>query len=202
MRRSETNSNRAPANATAPRTARPRVAVWLLAGLLGLVTVAVYWPALRYDFINFDDPAYVTANPYVQNGLNWASLKWAFRNTDQAAYWAPVTWLSHMLDCQLYGVKPWGHHFTNVLLHAFNAALVFILLRQLTGAVWRSLLVAALFAVHPLHVESVAWVAERKDVLSTFFGLLSLILYTRYAQTKQPLNSQPLGATKRSAGGE
>ena len=113
--------------------------------------------------------------------IDLGELKWAFLNP-VAANWHPLTVLSHMLDCQLFGLKPWGHHLTNVLLHALNAALVFVLLRQMTGATWRSLLVAALFAVHPLRVESVAWVAERKDVLSGFFGLLSLIFYARYAE--------------------
>ena len=108
-------------------------------------------------------------------------LRWAFRS-DYAGNWHPVTWLSHMLDCQLFGLKPWGHHLTNVLLHALNAGLVFALLQLMTGATWRSLLVAALFALHPLRVESVAWVSERKDVLSGFFGLLALIAYARYAQ--------------------
>ncbi len=126
---------------------------------------------------------YVTANAHVR-GLTWESVKWAFR-TGCAGNWHPVTWLSHMLDCQLFGLKPWGHHLTNVLLHALNAVLVFALLQQMTGATWRSLLVAALFALHPLRVESVAWVAERKDVLSAFFGLLALIAYARYAQRQK-----------------
>ena len=121
---------------------------------------------LRCDFINYDDPDYVTANPHVQGGLNWEGVKWAFGNTKQAAYWAPVMWLSHMLACQLFGLNPWGHHLINVLLHAVNTALVFLLLRRLTGANWRSWMVAALFGLHPLRVESVAWVTERKDVLS------------------------------------
>jgi protein O-mannosyl-transferase len=99
--------------------------------------------------------------------------------------------LSHMLDCQLFGLNPWGHHLTSVLFHAFNAVLVFVLLRQLTGAMWRSLLVAALFAVHPLRVESVAWVSERKDVLSAFFGLLSLIAYTRYVRKPEAGSQKP-----------
>jgi len=154
-----------------------------------LMTIGVYWPARRCNFISCDDPDYVTANPQVQAGLTWESVKWAFSHM-VASNWHPVTMLSHMLDCQLFGLNPWGHHLTNVLLHAFNTALVFLLLRRLTSAVWRSFMVAALFAVHPLHVESVAWVAERKDVLSGFFGLLSLIFYVRYAQAKQILNSQ------------
>ena len=124
---------------------------------------------------------YVTANPHVQGGLTWEGVKWAFLNP-VCCNWHPLTVLSHMLDCQLFGLKPWGHHLTNVLLHALNAVLVFVLLRQMTGATWRSLLVAALFALHPLRVESVAWVAERKDVLSGCFGLLALIFYARYAE--------------------
>jgi tetratricopeptide (TPR) repeat protein len=118
-------------------------------------------------------------------------VKWAFGNTEQAAYWAPVLWLSHLLACQLFGLNPWGHHLINVLLHAVNTVLVFLLLRRLTGAMWRSLLVAALFGLHPLRVESVAWVTERKDVLSACFGLLALIFYARYAQNKASLNPQP-----------
>ncbi len=152
-----------------------------LALLLALATIILYWPATHHDFINYDDPAYVTSNVHVQNGLTLENLKWAFSNPVDGN-WHPVTMLSHMLDCQLFGLKPWGHHLTSLLLHALNTALVFLLLRTLTGAVWRSLLVAALFGAHPLHVESVAWVAERKDVLSAFFGFLSLLFYARYAQ--------------------
>ena len=119
-----------------------------------------------------------------KTGLTWESMKWACLNP-VCCNWHPLTVLSHMLDCQLFGLKPWGHHLTNVLLHALNAGLVFALLQQMTGATWRSLLVAALFAVHPLRVESVAWVAERKDVLSGFFGLLALMAYARYAQGRR-----------------
>jgi tetratricopeptide (TPR) repeat protein len=149
--------------------------------LLGLVTLALYWPATHHDFVNYDDDVYVTANVHVQAGLTWENLKWAFVNPVNAN-WHPLTVLSHMLDCQLYGLNPWGHHLTSILLHTVNTMLVFLLLCRLTGAVWRSALVAALFGWHPLHVESVAWVAERKDVLSTFFGLLALICYARYAE--------------------
>jgi hypothetical protein len=155
--------------------------VWLIAVVLVLVTVAVYWPATRCDFVNYDDQLHVTANLQVQKGLTVESVKWAWINPVNSI-WHPLTVWSHMLDCQLFGLKPWGHHLTSVLLHALNAGLVFALLRLMTGAAWRSLLVAALFALHPLHVESVAWVSERKDVLSGFFGLLSLIAYARYAQ--------------------
>jgi Flp pilus assembly protein TadD len=158
-----------------------RFPVWLLAALLALVTITVYWPATRCDFVNFDDNFYVTENVHVQQGLTPEGLKWAFSNP-VAANWHPLTVLSHMLDGQLFGLKPWGHHLISVLLHAVNTVLVFVLLQQLTGARWRSALVAALFGLHPLHVESVAWVAERKDVLSTCFGLLALWAYACYAQ--------------------
>ena len=155
----------------------------LLAVLLVLVTMAVFWPATRCDFIDFDDPYYVSGNPYVQGGLTWASFKWVCVNP-VADNWHPLTVLSHMLVCQVFGVNPWGHHLANVVLHALNAALVFAVLQLMTGAKWRSLLVAALFALHPLRLESVVWVSERKDVLSGFFGLLSLIAYARYAQRR------------------
>ncbi len=180
MRKPAIKSKPAPARAPVPETVQPRIPVWLLAVLLMLVTTALYWPATRCDFINFDDTEYVTANPHVQGGLNWESVRWAFFNP-VSANWHPLTVMSHMLDCQLFGLNPWGHHLINVLFHALNAALVFVLLRLLTGATWRSLLVAALFAFHPLRVESVAWVSERKDVLSGFLGLLALIFYARYA---------------------
>jgi hypothetical protein len=146
-----------------------------------LVTIALYWPATRCAFINCDDDLYVTSNVHVQSGLTLKSIKWAFLNP-VCWNWHPLTVLSHMADCQLFGLNPWGHHLTSVLLHAGNTLLVFLLLRTLTGALWRSLLVAALFGLHPVHVESVAWVAERKDVLSACFGLLALLFYVRYAQ--------------------
>jgi tetratricopeptide (TPR) repeat protein len=152
-----------------------------MAVVLMLVTLAVYWPALRCHFVSYDDPLYVTSNVHVQNGLTWESISWAFRSA-VASNWHPLTMLSDMLDCQLFGLDPWGHHLTSILLHSLNAVLVFLFFRGLTGANWRSLFVSALFALHPLRVESVAWVSERKDVLSAFFGLLSLIFYARYAR--------------------
>jgi tetratricopeptide (TPR) repeat protein len=152
-----------------------------MAALLVLVTLVLYWPVTGHGFVAFDDHAYVTENSHVQAGLSWEGVKWAFSNP-VCCNWHPVTVLSHMLDCQAFGLNPWGHHLTSLLLHAVNAMLVFWLLQQMTGARWRSLLVAALFALHPLRVESVAWVAERKDVLSGFFGLLALMAYARYAQ--------------------
>ena len=146
---------------------------------LALVTTALYWPISHHDFVNFDDDDYITNNSHVQAGLTWGGVIWAFQ-TGAAANWHPLTWLSHMLDCQLYGLYPGGHHSTNLLFHVANTLLLFLWLRQLTGALWRSAFVAALFAWHPLHVESVAWAAERKDVLSAFFWMLALMAYTRY----------------------
>jgi hypothetical protein len=152
--------------------------------LLVLVTITLYWPVTGDDFVNYDDPDYVTANPQVQGGLNWEGVEWAFLNP-VCRNWHPLTVLSHLLVCHVSGLDPWGHHLASVLLHALNAMLVFAWLQRMTGATWRSLFVAALFAVHPLRVESVAWVAERKDVLSGFFGLLALVFYARYATSGQ-----------------
>jgi protein O-mannosyl-transferase len=179
MRMPTTNSKSDPTGAAAPAVARPHFPACLPAVLLALATIALYWPAMRHDFVNYDDRVYVTENVHVQEGLTLESIKWAFLNP-VCSNWHPLTVLSHMLDCQLFGVKPGGHHLTNVLLHALNVGLVFVLLQQMTGAIWRSLFVAALFAVHPLRVESVAWVAERKDVLSTLFFLLTLWAYAQY----------------------
>ena len=153
----------------------------LVSALLVLAVLAVYLPVIGLNFLTFDDDCYVTRNPQVVGGLTWAGLRWAFTHA-HCANWHPLTWLSHMLDCQLYGLNPAGHHLTNLLFHATNAVLLFLWLRSLTAAFWRSAFVAALFALHPLHVESVAWVAERKDVLSSFFGLLTLMAYARYAK--------------------
>ena len=145
----------------------------LICGVLALLTAAVYWQTLRFDFVNYDDGDYVTGNTAIQSGLTAESVKWAF-TTGHASNWHPLTWLSHELDCQIYGVKPGGMHLTNLLLHVVNTLLLFGLLRKMTGAIWRSAIVAALFAWHPTHVESVAWISERKDGLSTFFWLLTL----------------------------
>jgi len=158
------------------------IRVWVVSLLLCALTGATYLPVTQHQFINYDDPVYVTDNPYVQAGLTLESVLWTFK-TGRSGNWHPVTWLSLMLDSELYGDWPGGFHLTNLLLHIANTVLLFVLLRIMTGALWRSAFVAALFAVHPLHVESVAWVAERKDVLSTFFGLLTLLAYARYATT-------------------
>ena len=163
---------------------------WWICVFLVLAIFATYWPVVGYAFTDYDDNDYVWDNPQVLNGLSWPGTVWAFTHF-YSSNWHPLTWLSHMLDVQLYGMNAGGHHVTNVLFHAANTALLFLWLRRLTGALWRSAFVAALFGLHPLHVESVAWVAERKDVLSTFFLLLTLLFYTRYAQNKVRPNPQP-----------
>jgi tetratricopeptide (TPR) repeat protein len=166
------------------------LALWLIAVALVLVTIALYWPATSHDFVNYDDDMYVKDNTHVTSGVTLGNARWAF-GSEYAGNWHPITWLSHMLDCQMFGLNPWGHHLTSVLIHALNAGLVFVWLRLMTGATWRSLLVAALFALHPLRVESVAWVSERKDVLSGFFGLLALMAYVRYAQGRRQNPAPP-----------
>jgi tetratricopeptide (TPR) repeat protein len=153
---------------------------WWIALALAAITLALFWPLSHYDFLDFDDQAYVTENPYVRSGLNWNSLAWAF-TTSTAGNWHPLTWISHVLDVQFSGLQAGRHHFTNVLLHTANVVLLFLLLQKMTGAVWRSALVGALFAWHPAHVESVAWIAERKDVLSALFFLLTLFAYVWHA---------------------
>jgi Flp pilus assembly protein TadD len=153
----------------------------LISLALVLATLALYWPTARFEFINLDDPTYILQNPKVSQGLTGPGVKWAFTSY-YGANWHPLTWISHMVDVSLFGLKPAGHHLTNVAFHAANVLLLFLCLRGVTGATWRSAAVAALFAWHPTHVESVAWVSERKDVLSTFFGLLTLMAYGRYAR--------------------
>jgi protein O-mannosyl-transferase len=153
---------------------------WVIVGIVIFVLLA-YYPVIGNQFVNYDDPSYVTANDRVKSGITLDSIRWAF----SAFYfynWHPVTWISHMLDVQLFGLDPMGHHLTNLVLHLANTLLLFALFKRMTGAVWRSALVAVLFAVHPLHVESVAWVSQRKDVLSTLFWLLAMLAYVQYAR--------------------
>jgi protein O-mannosyl-transferase len=193
MCRPATEATPAPTRAASPVTAWSLFPVWLLAVSLVLATMALYWPATWCDFVNFDDDLYLTANVQVQKGLTWEGVKWACLNP-VCWNWHPLTVWSHMLARQLFGWKPWGHHLANVILHAVNTGLVFLLLRRVTGALWRSALVAALFGWHPLHVESVAWVAERKDVLSGLFGLLALMAYARYAEGRRERISRQFDA--------
>ena len=146
-----------------------------------VVTLVVFWPLGNHEFINLDDDAYVYDNPQVKPGLTLKSVVWAFTTT-WMGNWHPLTWFSHMLDCQLHGLNPGAHHLTSLFFHITNTLLLFWVLKRMTGRLWASSFVAALFALHPLHVESVAWVAERKDVLSTFFWMLTLWTYLRYVE--------------------
>jgi tetratricopeptide (TPR) repeat protein len=159
---------------------QPTAPAWVAGAMLAAGTVLLFGRSLGYGFINYDDPAYVTNNPHVQAGLTWEGVVWAF--TGHTDYWHPLTWLSHMLDWQLFGAKATGHRAVNLLWHAANAVLAFVLLRRLTKTWWPALFSAALFAWHPLRVESVVWVTERKDVMSGCFFLLTLLAYARYAE--------------------
>jgi tetratricopeptide (TPR) repeat protein len=173
--------NPAPEPAPAARLAASRGPAALAACLLFAVVAGIYLPALSHPFITYDDPVYVSENPHVAAGLTWAGIRWALASTE-ASNWHPLTWLSHMADAQVFGLHPWGHHLTSVLLHALSSSLLLLALFRMTGALWRSALAAALFGLHPLHVESVAWIAERKDVLSGLFWMLTLLAYAAYAR--------------------
>ena len=164
-----------------PSPVRPRELVVVLSFILAALVFAAFQPALKNDFIAFDDSDYVTSNATVLQGLTWAGMRWAFASTE-AANWHPLTWISHMVDVQLFGLNPMGHHLTSILLHTVSSVLLYLTLRALTGAMWRSLIVAALFGLHPLRVESVVWVAERKDALSTVFWFLTIFVYTHYVR--------------------
>jgi Tfp pilus assembly protein PilF len=149
--------------------------------LLAVLTFAVYWPARHYDFIQYDDPQFVTENRHVKEGLTWNGVKWAFSSV-VVANWHPITNLSHILDCQLFGVAAGAHHMVNVVIHALNSVLLFFLFVRLSVGFWKSTLGAAIFALHPLHVESVAWISERKDLLAALFFLLTLLAYVQYIE--------------------
>jgi len=168
-----------------PAAAKPGTAVGLvdlaLVTVLALATLGVYYPVGGHPFIEYDDHLYVTNNAHIKEGLSWATFTWAWTSTE-ASNWHPITWLSHAADYELYGLNASGHHWTSLLIHIVNVVLLFLLLRRITGARWRSLFVAALFALHPLNVESVAWVAERKNVLSTTFFLLAIGAYGWYSR--------------------
>src|SRR3954451_133005 len=152
-----------------------------VAAALAVLTFALYIPSFSNNFVDYDDHHYVTKNTVVQKGITREGFVWAFTTT-KFANWLPVTWLSHELDCELYGLNAGGHHATSAILHGFNAAMLFLALRAMTGRFWAPAVVAALFTVHPLRVESVSWVAERKDVLCGTFFMLALLAYTGYAR--------------------
>lgn len=158
-----------------------RQILFLIIAAIVAMTVLSYAPIVHNGFVNYDDNQYVFNNPNVKGGITQRSIIWAFTNLN-ISYWHPLTWLSHMLDCEIYGLRPLGHHITSILIHIINSALLFLLLSKMTGTVWRSGFVAAAFALHPVHVESVAWVAERKDVLSGMFWILSMLAYVHYAE--------------------
>lgn len=162
--------------------------------LLIFITLLVYSQVREFDFIVWDDPLYVTANIHIQTGFHWESIRWAF-TTHHGALWHPLTWLSHMLDYRLYGLSPAGHHLTNLFWHLLNGLLLFRILQSMTGEIWPSFLVALLFAVHPLRAESVAWVTERKDVMSTFFWLLTTWFYLRYVRAPILKNYIPVAVS-------
>lgn len=157
---------------------------WIVFWALVVATFLVFSPALRFDFVDYDDNIYVTENAAVQGGLTWSAVKWAFVG-QHAGNWFPVTWLSHMFDCSFFGLNPAGHHADSIVIHSFSTAFVFLLLLSLGISFWRAVVAAAIFGWHPLRVESVIWVAERKDVLSVFFALLSLLAYVSFARARE-----------------
>ncbi|MBU0677575.1 MAG: tetratricopeptide repeat protein [Verrucomicrobia bacterium] len=161
-----------------------RIFPLLIAVVLFAGTITLFWPAHSYDFVNLDDNIYVKMNPCVQQGLTVESLKWAWTSVYES-YWIPLSWTSYLIDTEIFGGGPAGYHVTNILLHGVNALLLFFLLRRMTGRLWESCCVAVLFAVHPLRVESVVWITERKDVLSAFFFFLSLTTYIRFTEKRQ-----------------
>ncbi len=158
-----------------------KLAVALACLALVVSVFAIYWQIGGHEFLNYDDLAYVVDNPHVNSGLTWGNVKWAFARS-HSSNWHPATWISHMIDCEIFGGEPRGHHMVNVAIHALNAVLLFLALRIMTGSLWRCLVVAALFALHPLRVESVAWLAERKDLLCGLFWMLSLLAYAMYVK--------------------
>jgi tetratricopeptide (TPR) repeat protein len=180
-----------PTGETALSVAEPSpgsLALWL--GIILVITAWMYAPGRHHEFVNYDDPDYVTANSHVTTGLTWENVRWAFV-TGHASNWHPLTWLTHQLDCTWFGTDPGPPHLVSLAYHLLNTVLLFFVLRNFTGAASRSLVVAGLFALHPLHVESVAWISERKDVLSACFFFLTLLGYQQYTRAMEPQNGQP-----------
>ncbi len=186
MNRSRTalKSDRGGTPASVAVLAKQRRATVVAILVLGMVTSILFLRTTTCDFVNYDDPDYVTSNRHVQGGLTLDGVKWAFK-TGHASNWHPLTWVSHMLDCQWFGMKPGAHHAVNLALHVANTLLVFLLFQWATGFYWRSILLAAVFGWHPLRVESVAWISERKDLLSAFFFLLTLLCYSSFVRSRQ-----------------
>src|ERR1039458_4979005 len=177
QQKSHAKRSRVARNGSAPRSSSAAHKPWqifVVSVVLAVVTLFAYRAVRNDDFVNFDDPSYILRNPQVQQGVTVHSVKWAF-TTFYASNWHPLTWISHMIDWKLYGKNPRGHHMTSVALHAANAILLFLLLLYMTGFTGRSAMVAFFFALHPAHVESVAWIAERKDILCAFFFLCALL---------------------------
>src|SRR5262245_25121707 len=173
-----------PLPSEAAREGQNGASVRALAVLIALASLIVYLPILRNGFVDLDDPAYVTQNEHVQGGISWKSVQWAITSTE-AANWHPLTWMSHMLDCQIFGLNAAGHHAVSAVFHALNAVLLFLLLQKATRVAWRSFLVAALFSVHPLNVETVAWASERKSLLCMFFSLLCVTFYAKFVRQRR-----------------
>lgn len=167
-----------------PISERGKRVRFVICAILIAVTLGIYYQASHFEFINFDDPDYVYENDVVQQGVTWPGIVWAFAR-QHSANWHPLTWISHMIDCQLFGLDAGGPHITNLLFHTITGTLLFLLLSRITGAIWRSAFVAALFLWHPMHVESVAWVSERKDVLSAFFFVVTLMAYAQYVKLRE-----------------
>ena len=163
---------------------RSQIQILIVYIVLTVVTLAVFWQVNQYDFVNFDDNVYITDNFHIQQGITLDGFRWAFStiSKEYADLWHPLIWLSFMSDYQIHGLNAGGYHLTNLILHILSSLLLFWLLNRMTGAIWRSAFVAAVFALHPLHVESVAWIAERKDVLSAFFWMLTLCFYIYYTE--------------------
>src|SRR5579863_1579796 len=157
---------------------KSRIDFWISLAL-AIAVFAIYFQVRNFAFLTYDDGEFIVNNPHIRGGLTLSSIRWAFQ-TGYAANWFPLTWLSYMLGVNLYGLDPGWHHLTNVFLHACNSILLFVVVRRMTGARWRSAFVAAVFALHPLHVEAVAWVAERREVLSGLFWILSIGAYANY----------------------
>ena len=170
---------------TMPEKSSPRWPTFAVCLFLAAIVWAVFGQTRHFDFVNYDDPTYVYKSPAFNQGLSWHGVVWVFTH-EYEHEWFPVTYVTRMVDSQFYGANAGGHHLTNVLLHAATAILLFLVLRKMTGAFWRAAFVAAVFAIHPLRVESVAWVVERKDVLSGLFFMLTLWAWWRYVQKRLP----------------